>query len=60
MSDITARFPDIVAYLESIGISCSEQQKSAILGGKKDTLLLAVPGSGKTTVLVSRIAQMIL
>lgn len=52
--------PDnIVDYLSGKGIICSEQQKKAILSGQTDTLLLAVPGSGKTTVLVSRIAQML-
>lgn len=60
MSVISGQFGNVVEYLESIGIFCSEQQKQAILGVKRDTLLLAVPGSGKTTVLVSRIAQMLL
>ncbi len=51
---------DIIADLKQKGIICSKQQREAILCGEKDTLLLAVPGSGKTTVLVSRIAQMLL
>ncbi len=51
---------DVIALLAQKGIVCSDQQKKAILSGERDTLLLAVPGSGKTTVLVSRIAQMLL
>ncbi len=51
---------NIVDYLKHKQIECSQQQEQAILSGQSDTLLLAVPGSGKTTVLVSRIAQMLL
>lgn len=53
-------YGNVVEYLAQKGIVCSEQQQKAILSGQNDTLLLAVPGSGKTTVLVSRIAQMLL
>jgi DNA helicase-2/ATP-dependent DNA helicase PcrA len=41
-------------------IKLSEQQKAAVEETSASVLLLAVPGSGKTTVLVSRIAHFIL
>ncbi len=53
-------FSSVPEYLSAVGIACSAQQEEAILSGAQNTLLLAVPGSGKTTVLVSRIAQMLL
>lgn len=52
---------DIVNYLlEHHNINLNEQQKEGVLCNSTSTLLLAVPGSGKTTVLVSRIANLIL
>lgn len=51
----------IVEYLKSMhNISLNEQQVQAIYANNKNVLLLAVPGSGKTTVLVGRIAYLIL
>ena len=38
----------------------SEQQKAAVFADEGPVLLLAVPGGGKTTVLVTRLAYMIL
>lgn len=40
-------------------IDLNEQQESALLNVEGEILLLAVPGSGKTTVLVSRLGYMI-
>ena len=37
----------------------SEQQEAAVWSTEQNTLLLAVPGSGKTTVLVTRIGYML-
>lgn len=37
----------------------SEQQEAAVRSTEQNTLLLAVPGSGKTTVLVTRIGYML-
>lgn len=52
---------DIIAYLaENKNIHLNEQQKQGVLSYGQNTLLLAVPGSGKTTVLVSRIADLLL
>ncbi|MCL2087862.1 MAG: ATP-dependent helicase [Oscillospiraceae bacterium] len=51
---------DIAAHLrDNHGIDLSDQQKEAILCDKKRLLLLAVPGSGKTTVIAARIASLI-
>jgi len=51
---------DVCAYLtEKRGISLSEQQLRAVRAGDRHILLLAVPGSGKTTVLVSRAALLL-
>lgn len=41
------------------GITFSAQQHAAVLSGGRPVLLLAVPGAGKTTVLVTHIAHMI-
>ena len=41
------------------GIHLNPQQKQAVLSEAKHTLLLAVPGSGKTTVLTARVAHCI-
>lgn len=41
------------------GIRLNEQQKQAVLSEAGHTLLLAVPGSGKTTVLTARVAHCI-
>ena len=52
---------DIPAYLlERRGISLDPQQTAALLATQGPSLLLAVPGGGKTTVLVSRVAHLVL
>ncbi len=52
---------DVISYLSSNKkIILNEQQQQGVLSFEKNTLLLAVPGSGKTTVLVSRIANLML
>lgn len=51
---------EIMNYLENKGINFTCQQKQAIESKDKAILLLAVPGSGKTTILVSKIADIIL
>lgn len=51
----------ILDYLKnSFNINLNEQQRQAIITDRKNVVLLAVPGSGKTTVLVSRIAYLII
>lgn len=51
---------NICDYLRNThGIFLNEQQQKGIVETKQNLLLLAVPGSGKTTVLVSRIAHLI-
>lgn len=47
-------------YCEKYNISLSEQQKTATLSQNGETLLLAVPGSGKTTVITARTGWLIL
>ena len=46
-------------FLASLPLDLSEQQKAAVLAGAGPILLLAVPGSGKTTVLVARLGCLI-
>ncbi len=46
-------------FLASLPLDLSEQQKAAVLAGEGPVLLLAVPGSGKTTVLVARLGCLI-
>ena len=47
-------------FCRQYNISLSDQQKKAAEAVEGQVLLLAVPGSGKTTVLVSRLGYMIL
>ncbi|WMJ23432.1 ATP-dependent helicase [Paludicola sp. MB14-C6] len=50
---------NIIEFLQKKhNIILNEQQQKGVLCLDKNTLLLAVPGSGKTTVLVSRIANL--
>ena len=46
-------------FLASLPLALSEQQKAAVRAGAGPVLLLAVPGSGKTTVLVARLGCLI-
>ncbi len=45
-------------FKEKYGIRLTDQQEKAVLRSDGYTLLLAVPGSGKTTVIVSRLGYM--
>lgn len=51
---------DIIEYLNDKKINFNSQQRQAIKNQNQSVLLLAVPGSGKTTVLVAKIADTIL
>ena len=53
------RRPDFEAFLKQLNIPLTEQQRAAVQTVKGPVLLLAVPGSGKTTVLVARLGYMI-
>ncbi|NCC87624.1 MAG: ATP-dependent helicase [Clostridia bacterium] len=46
-------------FINKFNLNLNDQQKAAVLKTGGQTLLLAVPGSGKTTVIVNRIAYMI-
>ncbi len=46
-------------FVEKFGLQLNDQQKKAVQSVDGNTLLLAVPGSGKTTVLVSRAENLI-
>ncbi|HKM34305.1 MAG TPA: ATP-dependent helicase [Lachnospiraceae bacterium] len=46
-------------FIERFHIRLNEQQLSAVKSVSNPTLLLAVPGSGKTTVLVTRLGYMV-
>ena len=50
---------DIITYLKEKEIVLNEQQSKAVEQTDKNTLLLAVAGSGKTTVLVARLANLL-
>lgn len=47
-------------FCEQYGLSLNKQQERAVQAVEGANLLLAVPGSGKTTVLVARLGYMIL
>ena len=52
---------DVCRYLaEEKGIALSPQQRAAVASTSPAVLLLAVPGSGKTTALVARTARLLL
>ncbi|MBR5485705.1 MAG: ATP-dependent helicase [Oscillospiraceae bacterium] len=52
---------DIIQFLkDNHSIQLGKQQQTALLSSKGHILLLAVPGAGKTTVLVGRTANLIL
>ncbi|MGI6108416.1 MAG: ATP-dependent helicase [Eubacteriaceae bacterium] len=46
-------------FTSEYGLMLNGQQKQAVLRTRGETLLLAVPGSGKTTVIIARTAFMI-
>ncbi len=51
---------DLIGYLENQqGIWLNPQQREAVFHTKGYTLLLSVPGSGKTTVLIARLANLL-
>ena len=51
---------DIPEYLEKRhGIALSAQQREAVAAPDGRILLRAVPGAGKTTVLIARLAELI-
>ncbi len=50
---------NIIDDLKNMGIALNAQQTDAVLDKSRYLLLLAVPGSGKTTVMVCRIANLI-
>ena len=45
---------------DKFNINLTEQQKEIVLHKEKPCLVLAVPGAGKTTVLIARTAYLIL
>ena len=47
-------------FMEHYGLKLNEQQKEACLHLDQNVLLLAVPGSGKTTVLITRLGYMLI
>ena len=50
---------DIQGFQSRFGLSLNPQQQAAVESVEGPVLLLAVPGSGKTTVLVSRVGYMV-
>ena len=46
-------------FIRSLPVRLDPQQEAAVLGTEGPALLLAVPGSGKTTVLVARLGYLI-
>jgi len=53
-----SRFIEMLSY--KCGIKLTEKQKAAVLHKDGPALVLAVPGAGKTTVLLSRTANLII
>ena len=49
-----------IRLLEEQGVRLTPAQRQGILPSRQPTLMLAVPGSGKTTVLVGRVAALLL
>ncbi|MDU6340440.1 MAG: ATP-dependent helicase [Clostridium sp.] len=59
-SVITKRNNSEIELFKGKGISYTEQQQNAVFHDKGPALVLAVPGSGKTTTIIGRIANLIL
>ncbi len=53
-------YDEFSEFTERYGITLNEQQKNAVKSVDGANLLIAVPGSGKTTVLVARLGYMII
>ena len=51
---------DFLSFCKKYDIHLNSQQAQAVQAIDENVLLLAVPGSGKTTVLVARLGYMIL
>ena len=49
---------DFAQFIETYRLQLDEQQAAAVQAPQRQILLLAVPGSGKTTVLVSRVGYL--
>lgn len=52
------KFKDVEDFLTYFELPLNEQQKRAVSAGDGPSLILAVPGSGKTTVLISRVGYL--
>ena len=50
---------DFNKFLGNHKVRLNDQQKAAVLKTAGPVLLLAVPGSGKTTTLISRLGYMV-
>ncbi len=57
---VTEQEESYLRFKEKYGITLNEQQEQALQAIEGANLLLAVPGSGKTTVLVARLGYMII
>lgn len=57
--DITSN-QEYCDFKEKYNINLNQQQERALLAVEGSILLLAVPGSGKTTVLISRLGHMVI
>ena len=51
--------PEYLSFKQQYGIELNKQQERAVQSIAGANLLLAVPGSGKTTVLIARIGYMV-
>ena len=51
---------DYKTFKEKYNIRLNAQQESAVMRTEGQTLLLAVPGSGKTSTMIARLGYMVL